>query len=98
MAPLAESLSARVFLLGRFFSQPESLQLRGLLSNNLCLEFVVHAEIYDFPVQPSPTAIAEIRLRLTRAAFECAFVFVTRSFLSCLRIPRFFGWLSRTEE
>ena len=49
MAPLAESLSARVFLLGRFFSQPESLQSRGLLSKNLCLDFVVHAEIVIFP-------------------------------------------------
>ena len=49
MAPLAESLSVRVFILGRFFSQPESLQSRGLLSNNLCLDFVVHAEIVIFP-------------------------------------------------
>ena len=45
----AESLSARVFLLGRFFSQPERFQSRGLLSNNLCLDFVVHAEIVIFP-------------------------------------------------
>ena len=45
----AESLSARAFLFGRFFSQPESLQSRGLLSNNLCLDFVVHAEIVIFP-------------------------------------------------
>ena len=42
-------LSARVFLLGSFFSQPESLQSRGLLSKNLCLDFVVHAEIVIFP-------------------------------------------------
>jgi hypothetical protein len=43
------NLSVRIFLLARFLGQPESLQSRGLFTNNLCVDFVVHREIVIFP-------------------------------------------------
>ena len=83
----AESLSARVFLLGRLFSQPESLQSRGLLSNNLCLDFVVHAEIVIFPC-----SLLQPRLHsriLATSSHGSPFFWQSRADLSPLRPLRF---------
>ena len=38
-----------MFLLARFLGQPESLQSRVLFANNLCLDYVAHAEIVILP-------------------------------------------------
>ena len=83
----AESLSAQVFLLGRFFSQPESLQSRGLLSNNLCLDFVAHTEIVIFPC-----SLLQPRLHsriLTTSSHGSPFFWQPRAGRSPLRPLRF---------